>query len=115
MKEKKPKVEIEDEGSNPTDEDSMKKVKKKGSTSKCSYGSKRFHPEKKCFKKNMDIMSQNLEKHNIKFLDGLEKPVESSEHYHSAQFQGDITYALSAKVQSFSHVSDINLGYDISK
>ena len=33
VKEKKPKSEIEDESSKPTDEDSMKKVKKKGSPS----------------------------------------------------------------------------------
>ena len=43
VKEKKPKSVIEDEGSKPTDEDSMKKVEKKGSTSKCSYCSKGFH------------------------------------------------------------------------
>ena len=35
VKEKNLKSEIEDEGSKPTDEDSMKKVKKKGNTSKC--------------------------------------------------------------------------------
>ena len=34
---KKPKSEIEDETLKPTDEDSVKKGKKKGSTSKCSY------------------------------------------------------------------------------
>ena len=37
VKEKKPKSDNKDEGSNPTDEGSMKKVKKKGTTSKCSY------------------------------------------------------------------------------
>ena len=37
VKEKKPKSEIEDENLNPTNEDSMKKVKKKKSTSKCYY------------------------------------------------------------------------------
>ena len=56
VKEKKPKSEIEDEGSKPTDEDSVKKVKKKWSTCKCYYCSKVFHLENKCFKKNMDIM-----------------------------------------------------------
>ena len=44
VKEKKPKLEIEDEGSKLTDEDSMKKVKKKGSESKCYYYRKGFHP-----------------------------------------------------------------------
>ena len=39
VKEKKPKSYDEDEGSNPTDEGSnlMKKFKKKGISSKCSY------------------------------------------------------------------------------
>ena len=40
---KNPKSEIEDDSSKPTDEDSVKKGKKKGSTSKCSYCSKGFH------------------------------------------------------------------------
>ena len=99
MKEKRPKSEIENKGSNPTNEDSIKKVKKKWSTSKCSYCSKGFHPENKCLKKKMDLMSQLLEKHNIEVPDELEKPVDSSEHCHSAQFQGDIKYSLSSIVK----------------
>ena len=86
MKEKKPKLEIEDESLKPTNEDSIKKIKKKGSTSKCYYCSKGFHPEKKCFNNNMEIMSHILEKHNIKVPDELEKPSNYSEHYHSVQF-----------------------------
>ena len=69
---------------------SMKKVKKKGSTSKCSYCSKGFHSEKKCFKNKMDIMYQLLEKHNNEVLDELEKPIDSPEHCQVVQFQGDI-------------------------
>ena len=65
MKEKKPKSDNEDESSKPTDEGSMKKVKKKGRKSKGYYCRKGFHPKKKFFKNNMDIMSQLLEKHNI--------------------------------------------------
>ena len=83
---KKPKSKIEDEDSY---EDLMKKVKKKGRKSKCSYCRKGFHSDNKCFKKNMDIMSQLLEKHKIEVPDELEKPVDSSEHSHSVQFQGD--------------------------
>ena len=66
-------------------------------------------------------MSHLLEKHNIKVLDELEKLVDSSEHCHSAQFQVDINYDLSARFKSFSHVSDIDLVsniylvFDISK
>ena len=56
VKEKNPKLDNEDESLKPIDEGSMKKVKKKGSTSKCSYCSKGFHLENKCFKKKMDIM-----------------------------------------------------------
>ena len=101
---KKPKSEIEDEDSY---EHLMKKVKNKGSTNKCSYCSKVFHLEKKCFNNNMDIMSQLLEKHKIEVLDELENHVDSLEHCHSAQLQGDITYALSSRVKPFSHVSNI--------
>ena len=77
----------------------MKKVEKKGSTSKCYYCRNGFHPKKKCFKKNMDIMTQLLEKHNIEVLDELEKLVECSEHYHNAQSQGNMNDALSARVK----------------
>ena len=77
----------------------MKKFKKKGSTSKFSYCRKGFHPKKKFFNKNMDIFSHLLEKHNIEVLVELEKAVDSSEHCHSVQFQGDINYALSSRVK----------------
>ena len=60
MKEKNPKSDNEDECLKPIDEGSMKKVKNKGSRYKCSYCSRGFPPEKKCFKKNMDTMSQFL-------------------------------------------------------
>ena len=84
MKEKKQKSEIEDESSKPIDEDLVKKGKKKGSKSKCSYCSNIFHLEKTCFKNNMDIISQLLEKHNIQVRYELENPVDSLEHCHSA-------------------------------
>ena len=51
------------------------------------------------------MMSHLLEKHKIEVPDELEKPADSSEQCHTTQFQGDITYALSAKVLSFSHIS----------
>ena len=84
MKEKKPKLDSEDESSKRTYEGSMKKAKKKGSTSKCSYCCKGFHLEKNFFNNKMDIMSQILENHNIEVPYELEKPAKSSEHYHSA-------------------------------
>ena len=99
VKEKKPKSDNEDESSKPTDGGSMKKFKKKGSTSKYSYYSKGFHTKKKFFKNNMEIMYQLLENHNIEVPNELEKPVESSEHCHSVEFQGDINYALTARVE----------------
>ena len=60
-------------------------------------------------------MYQLLEKHKIEVPDELEKPADSSEQCHTAQFHGDITYALSVRVISFSHVFDIDLVYDISE
>ena len=57
VKENNPKSDNDDERSNLTDEGSMKKVKKKGNTSKCSYCRKGFYPDNKCFKKNIEIMS----------------------------------------------------------
>ena len=60
-------------------------------------------------------MSQLLEKYNIEVPDELEKPANSSKHCHSAQFQGDINYALSARDKSFPHIYDIDLPYNISK
>ena len=59
-------------------------------------------------------MSQLLEKHKIKVPDELKNPADSSKQCHSTQFQGDITYALSARILSFPHVSDIDLVSDIS-
>ena len=44
-------------------------------------------------------MSQLLKKHRIEVPEELEKPVDSSEQCQAAQFQGDITYALSARVK----------------
>ena len=60
-------------------------------------------------------MSHLLEKHKIEVSDELEKPADSSEQCHTAQFQGDITYALSAKVIYFPRVYDIDLVSDISE
>ena len=60
-------------------------------------------------------MSQLLEKHNIEVLDELEKPIESTEHCHSVQFQGDINYELSSRVKSLPHISDIDSFFDISE
>ena len=90
VKEKKPKSDNEDESLKPTDEGSMKKVKKKGRTNKLSYCSKGFNTNNKCFNNNMDIMSQLLKKNNIEVPDELEKPVESSKHCHNTHFEGDL-------------------------
>ena len=62
MKEKKPKSDNEDECLKPTNEGSMKKVKKKGSTSKYCYCKKGFNIENKCFKNKLDIMSRFFDK-----------------------------------------------------
>ena len=60
-------------------------------------------------------MSQLLEKHNIEVPYELKKLVESSEHCHSARSQGNINYALSARVKSFSELYDIYSFSDISE
>ena len=59
-------------------------------------------------------MSHLLKKHNIKVPDELENTVESLEHCHSAQFQGDINYDLSDRVKSFHNIYIIYLFHDIS-
>ena len=115
VKEKKPKLEIEDESLKPTDEDSIKKVKKKGRKYKCSYCKKVFQIEKKFFNKKMDIMSQSLEKCNIEVPDEPKKHVESSKHCHSAQSQGNMNYALSSRVKYFPQIFDIDSFSDISE
>ena len=91
----------------------MKKVKKKGRTFKCSYYINGFHPKKKCFKKNMDIIYQLLEKHNIEVPNELEKPAKSLEQCHSGRSQGSMNYSLSTRVKSFPHIYDIYLFSDI--
>ena len=78
VKYKKPKSGTEDESLEPIDEVSMKKFKKKWSTSKYSYCKKGFRSENKCFNKKLYIISHLLEKHNIEVPDELEKPVEYS-------------------------------------
>ena len=87
MKEKTPNSDDKDEGSKPTVEgsDSMKKVKKKGISSKFYYYNKGFHAEETCLKNNMNIMSHFLERHNIEVPGELEKTNEYSVHCHSAQ------------------------------
>ena len=61
----------------------------------------------------MEIMSHLLEKHNIEVPDELENLVESSKQCHSVQSQGIINYALSARVKSFPHISNIDSFSDI--
>ena len=41
--------------------------------------------------------------------------MDSLEHCHSVEFQGDLKYALSARFKSFLHVSDIDSFSDISE
>ena len=99
VKEKKPRSGNEYGRSNLTDEGSMKKFKKKGSTSKFYYCRNGFHTKNKCFNKSMDIISHLLDKGSIEVPDELEKPAKSLEYCHSAQFQGDINYSLSSRVK----------------
>ena len=95
------------------------KSKKKGS-SKCSYYSKGFHFEKSCFKKKMGIMTQLLERHNIDVPDFAKKkepkkPIDPQVHCHNAHSKGDECYDFSARIKSFSHMSNSDTHSDISK
>ena len=67
VKEKKTELDNEDESSKPTYEGSMRKVKKKGSTSKCSYCSKVFRPKKEHLKNNMGSCLSYLRSITLKF------------------------------------------------
>ena len=65
-------------------------------------------------------MAKFLQKNNIDVLyfakkSEPEKPTKSLEHYHNAQSQGNNSYALSARVKSFSQFSDLDSFYDISE
>ena len=83
MKENNPNSYDEDDfNSIVEDSNSVKKSKKKGRSSNCSYCSKGNHFEKNCFKKKMGIMANFLENHNIDVpyfanKSEPEKPVES--------------------------------------
>ena len=48
-----------------------KKGKREGS--KCAYCGKGFHPESSCMKKQIDMLTQLLEKNNISLLGGASK------------------------------------------
>ena len=40
---------------------------------KCAYCGKGFHPESSCMKKQIDMLTQLLDKHNISLLEGAKK------------------------------------------
>ena len=74
-KDKKPPEQMGDnsksheESSNSKKNKSQKK-KGKGEMSKCAYYDKGYHPERYCMKKQIDILTQLLEKHNISLPEG---------------------------------------------
>ena len=49
------------------------KKKNKGEMRKCAYCSKGYHPERSCMRKQIDMLTQILEKNNISLLDCLKK------------------------------------------
>ena len=66
----------------------------------------------------MEIMADFLDYHNIDVpyfvkKNEPEKPVESPEHYHNAQSQGNNKYALTSRVKQFSQISDRDSFSDI--
>ena len=71
-KAKKPPDKKGDESSNSKKKNFQKK-KGKGEGSKCAYCSKGFHPEGSCMKKQIDMLTQLLEKNNISLPSGAIK------------------------------------------
>ena len=51
----------------------FQKKKGKGEMSKCTYCGKGFHPESSCMKKQIDMLTKLLEKHNISLPEGTKK------------------------------------------
>ena len=56
----------------------FQKKKKKGEMSRCAYCSKGYHPESSCMKKQIDMLTQLLEKNNIFLPDFSKKREEGS-------------------------------------
>ena len=50
-----------------------KKKKNKGEKRKCTYCSKGYHPKSSCMKKQIEMLTQLLEKNNITFPDCSKK------------------------------------------
>ena len=61
-----------EESSNFKKKNSQKK-KGKGEMSKCANCGKGFHPKRSCIKKQIDMLTQILEKNNISLLEGTKK------------------------------------------
>ena len=59
------KSQEEPQGSNKNSQ----KKKNKGEMNKCAYCRKGYHPESSCMKKQIDVLTQILEKNNISLLD----------------------------------------------
>ena len=55
------------------EESSGSKKKNKGEMSKCAYYSKGYHPKSSCMKKEIDMLTQILEKNNISLPDCSKK------------------------------------------
>ena len=54
------------------------KNKAKGEMIKCTYCGKGFHPKSSCMKKQIDMLTQILENHNISLLEGAKKKESAS-------------------------------------
>ena len=68
-KRKKSKSQVEPSGSKKN----FQKKKNKGEMSKCAYCSKGYHPERSCMKKQVDMLTQILEKNSISIPDSSKK------------------------------------------
>ena len=72
-KAKKPPKQKRDKNKSPEEPQGSKKnfqkKKNKGEMSKCAYCSKGYHPESSCMNKQIDMLTQLLEKNNISLPD----------------------------------------------
>ena len=74
---KRDKSESHEESSN-SNKNNFHKKKGKGEGSKCVYRGKGFHPESSCMNKNIDMLTQILQKNNISLPEGAKKKEEGS-------------------------------------
>ena len=75
-KDKKPPDQKGDKSKSHEESSKSKKNKGKGEMSKCAYCGKGFNLEISCMNKQIDMLTQRLEKHNVSLPEGANKKEE---------------------------------------